>query len=218
MATALTVVNAVLGRLREAQVTDFSAAYSALILQFVNETKKEVEDAWRWTVLRETKTITTSATLQTYTITGSGNRWQFQDKYKRIFDTTNKTWIYPISGDLIEEYKWTTTSTDAQPVNYAVIGQSGGDSQIQLYPIPNGTYSIKLPLYIPQADLVNPADTLTVPDMPIILGTWARAISERGEDQGIKTTDQYVLYQNSLGFYIALDVARVSHETDWTAA
>lgn len=221
MATALTIVNAVLKRLREAQVTDFSSAYSALILDFVNETKKEVEDAWTWTMHRQTITITTANGTQTYAIplAASGydsQRWQFKDKQKRIFDTTNKSYIFQYPADLIEEYKWTVTTTPALSTFYCVSGFDGTDSTIDLYPTPNGVFTLKLPLYTPKSDLVLPTDTVLVPMLPIVLGAWARAISERGEDQGVKTTDQYVLYQNSLGFFIALDVARVDGETDWT--
>lgn len=220
MATALTVVNAVLRRLREAQVTDFSAAYSALILDFVNETKREVEDAWPWTMLRQTVTITTANGTQTYAIplnaTGyDAQRWQHADKQRRIFDSTNKSWLYPYPADLIEEYKWTTTTTNAIPTYYSVASSDGTDSTIDLYPTPDGIYTLKMPLYTPKVDLVATTDTIIIPTAPIILGAWARAISERGEDQGVKTTDQYVLYQNSLGYYIALDAARVADETDW---
>lgn len=215
MATALTVVNAVLGRLREAQVTDFSAAYSALILQFVNEAKKETEDAWRWTMLRQVMTVTTASGTQIYTMTGAGNRWQFQDKQKRMFNSTSKQYVLPFAADAIEEYKWTTTTTNALPVFYAVYGASGGDSQFELYPTPDNTYTLKIPIYIPQVDLVGTTDTLTIPDLPVVLGAWARAISERGEDQGFKTTDQYQLYLNQLATAIALDAARVENETQW---
>lgn len=215
MATALTVVNAVLGRLREAQVTDFTAAYSALILQFVNEAKKETEDAWRWTMLRQSMTVNTVGGTQVYTMTGSGNRWQFQDKQKRMFNSTSKNYVLPFSHDSIEEYKWTTTTTNSIPVFYAIYGALNGDSQFELYPTPDTVYALKIPIYIPQVDLVAVGDVLTVPDLPVVLGAWARAISERGEDQGFKTTDQYQLYLNQLADAIALDAARTESETQW---
>jgi hypothetical protein len=216
MATALTVVNAVLRRLREASVTDFSSAYATLILDFVNETKRECEDAWRWTMLRQTLTINTVSGTSTYTMTGSRNRWQLTDRNQRIFDSTNKSYLFPMGDNKFEEYKWTANVTNAQPNNYTIRGATGGDSDINLWPTPDGAYVIKVPIYLPQDDLINTTDSISIPDLPIILGAWARAISERGEDQGFKTTDQYILYQNSLSYHIALDVARVSDETDWT--
>src|SRR3972149_7751985 len=213
MATALSVVNSVLRRLRESTVTDFTETYTGLILDLVNETKRECEDAWRWTSLCQTLTLNTISGTQDYVLTGSSNRWQFTDRENRIFDSTNKSYIYPLSADLMEEYKWTTTTTNGQPTNYSIRGISGQDSKISLWPIPDGAYVLKIPVYLPQEDLVSTNTTIIIPDLPIILGTWARAISERGEDQGFKTIDQYILYQNSLSYHIALDAARVSHET-----
>jgi hypothetical protein len=220
MATALTIVNAVLRRLREAQVTDFSSAYATLILDFVNETKRECEDAWRWTDLRQTLTLNTISGTQTYAIPtasgGSSRRWQFSDPQNRIFDATNKSYIYPIQAAMLEEYKWTTTTTNAQPTHYSVQGSStNGIANIDLWPTPDGVYVLKIPMYAPQADFTITTENLIIPELPVILGTWARAISERGEDQGFKTSDQYVLYQNSLAYHIGVDVARVPHETDW---
>ena len=47
--TYLTLVNDVLSRLRESEVTSVSDnTYSSLIGRFVNEAKREVEDAWNW--------------------------------------------------------------------------------------------------------------------------------------------------------------------------
>ena len=67
MATFLDCVNGVLRRLREteaASVTD--TTYVKLVGDFVNEAKREVEDAWNWSVLRTTKTITTVNGTQNY--------------------------------------------------------------------------------------------------------------------------------------------------------
>ena len=56
--TYLTLVNDVLSRLRESEVTSVSDnTYSSLIGRFVNEAKREVEDAWNWNRLRSTITI-----------------------------------------------------------------------------------------------------------------------------------------------------------------
>jgi hypothetical protein len=218
MATALSIVNAVLRRLREAQVTDFSSAYAALILDFVNETKRECEDAWRWTDLRQTVTLNTVSGTQTYAMPSvpAPRRWQFMDTQRRIFDSTNKSYIYPMSAVLMESNKWLTKVTNAQPSFYVMHGSStDGVANIDLWPTPDNSYVIKIPVYAPQGDFTLTTENLTIPELPVILGTWARAISERGEDQGLKTTDQYFLYQNSLAYHIGVDVARVPHETDW---
>jgi hypothetical protein len=218
MATALTLVNGVLRRLRENQVTGFSAPYTALILDFVNETKQEVEDAWRWTAMRQTISIDTVPGTQLYTLTGAGQRFQFQDRLKRMFNSTSADEIFPLGGSEIEQYKWMASQTNALPSYYRMIGTDGTDMKFELFPIPDAVYTLKIPVCVPSLDFVLPEDTTNAPSLPIILGSWARAISERGEDQGFKTTDQYVLYQNALSYAIGLDVARVADETTWTVS
>ena len=46
-------------------------------------------------------------------------------------------------------------------------------------------------------------------------GTWARAISERGEDGGQNTSEQWQLYRSFLADNIAQDAGRVPDETIW---
>ena len=71
--TFLTLTNDVLSRLRESSVTAVSANdYSTLVGKFVNEAKREVEDAWNWNRLRTTITVNTVADSYNYTLTGGG--------------------------------------------------------------------------------------------------------------------------------------------------
>jgi len=60
--TYLELVNGVLRRLRENQVSAVDQnPYSLLIGDLVNDAKRIVEDAWDWSALRTTLTITTTA-------------------------------------------------------------------------------------------------------------------------------------------------------------
>jgi len=73
--TYLSLVNAVLRRLREEEVaTVADTDYSNLIGDFVNDAKRQVEDAWDWTALRTTTTITTIAGTEKYSLTDYGVR------------------------------------------------------------------------------------------------------------------------------------------------
>ena len=95
--TALSSVNKVLTRLRESAVTSStfpSNIYAQLILQFLNETKQEVENAWDWTILRQTISITTVIGTNTYSITGAGQRFRFYDKRQIIINETTKDLIF----------------------------------------------------------------------------------------------------------------------------
>ena len=58
--TYLELVNKVLIRLREDEVGSVNqTAYSKLVGEFVNDAARLVEDAWDWSALRTTLTVTT---------------------------------------------------------------------------------------------------------------------------------------------------------------
>jgi hypothetical protein len=216
--TALTIVNNVLARLRETQATSstFSTTYPQLILRFVNETKQEVEAAWDWTSLRSTKTVTTASGTSTYTVTGVGQRYRFYDRRKIIWNATNRTWIIPAPQGWFEEAVQTFTVNNAIPNWYRLTGSDSNlDPTLGLYPTPDGIYSLKLPLVVPEVDMVASTDTFTVHALPVELGAWARAISERGEDGGTGTAEQWQMYRACLADYIAIDGHHVEDELIW---
>ncbi len=60
--TFLELVNDVLIRLREPTVTTVTLnSYSTLIGRFVNDAKRQIEDAFSWNVLGQTVTVSTVA-------------------------------------------------------------------------------------------------------------------------------------------------------------
>lgn len=205
MATYLQLVNDVLARLRENSVASVSSTpYSILIGKFVNDAKRQVEDAWNWDCLNATLTVTTSAGVSNYAVTGSG----FRQKNVNVNDTTNKTEITPAPIKWIVDQQQLTTVTNAPPVNYAWNGSDGTDSKVELFPTPNGTYTIKFNMTIPQIALSADADILTVPSEPVIMGAYARAIVERGEDGGMASSEAYALFKGILSDLIAIESTR----------
>lgn len=216
--TALIIVNSVLARLRESQANSatFANAYPQLILKFVNETKQEVEDAWDWTALRQTLTVPTVAATSTYTVTGAGQRYRFYDRRKVIWNRTNQTWVMPYPQAMFEQMIQTATVNNQIPNWYRLTGSNAAeDPTLELYPTPDGIYSLKLPLVVPEVDLVAATDTFKLSALPIELGAWARAISERGEDGGTGTAEQWTMYRAALADYIAFDAHRVEDEIIW---
>ena len=78
--TYLQAVNSVLRRLRETEVATVNEnSYSTLIGELVNDAKKQVEDAYDWNSLVTYFTVTTSADVQNYTVTGLGDRFKVVD-------------------------------------------------------------------------------------------------------------------------------------------
>ena len=209
--TYIEIINKVLIRLRENQVTDLSQSYSALIGEFVNEAKREVENAWTWVQLRSTIQITTEASSLRYTLTGSGNR-------SKILYVINDSDNFEMQ---LANSKWMTlqltaaTTQNASPVYYDVNGYSNGDFNVDLYPIPEKAYNINFNMVIPQEDLKEVDDVVIVPFQPIILSAYAKAISERGEDSGIAYRDALVNAEKSLSDAISNDASYVPSELIW---
>lgn len=211
--TYLQIINAVLRRLRETEVTDVDETdYSKLIGEYVNSVKKEVEAAWDWNALRTTLTLNTVASTFNYTLIGSGSRFRVSDV---VNDTSNYI-LQPRSAQWMNQRFLTVDQQPSTPSFYSFNGvDSNQDSAVDLYPIPDGVYTIRFNVTIPQDDLVANTDTLLIPSEPVIQGTLARAISERGEDGGRLSNDQYLLYRSALADEIAIEAGRFSDETIW---
>jgi hypothetical protein len=92
---------------------------------------------------------------------------------------------------------------------------SNGDTQVDLFPIPDGVYTIYFNLIVPQADLVNNSDRVLVPDHLVSMLTYAKAIAERGEDAGVLSSEAYQLYRLALADAVAIERNRYLEEVVW---
>ena len=209
--TYLEIVNRVLRRLREAEVSTVRAnTYSTLIGDLVNSIKEEVENSYNWSALRQTLSTSTSADVFNYTLSGSGTRFKLLDA---VNDTSNwfmkerdSTW-FNRQFLLVEPQK-------AAPQFYNYNGVDGnGDTQLDIYPIPDGVYDIRFNVILPQTELVNDTDVIKVNPQVVIEGTLARAVSERGEDGG--NQDLEGRYRNMLADLIAIEANNRPDEITW---
>lgn len=214
MATYLSLVNSVLARLRKESVTNVAeSTYAQLIGKFVNDSKRQVEDAWNWDVLHTTKTVTTSSGTSTYIVTGSGKL----PKGITVNDTSNKGTLQNVPLQWILDQQQLSTVQLSAPSYYAWNGTDGTDSKIELYPTPNGVYTIKLNLYVPQAALSSDNDVITIPHEAVEMGAYARALVERGEDSGLNSSEAYGLFKGILADQIAIEAARFVENDVWVA-
>ena len=205
--TYLELVNAVLLRLRESSVASVSTSqYSQLIGAFVNDAKRQVEDAWNWDALSVTTTLNLIPGTTTYTVTGSGRR----QKDVTINDTTNLSRISNVPIQWIIDQQQLSNVTSGDPSYYAWNGFDGTDSKIEIYPTPSSAAALKINMNVPQVSLTTDAQTITVPSEPVIAGAYARAIVERGEDGGLTSGEAYGLYKSVLSDYISLEKERFS--------
>jgi len=212
----LNLVNAVLKRLREDEVTSVTDNnYAKLIGSYVNDSKQEVENAYSWNALTSTIVATTVPNVINYVLVGSGHRFEVVD----VWNNSDKVFLENTPSSQMTQLLLTTSPQTGSPGYYAFNGQSStGDVQVDLYPIPNAAYNIYFNVVTPQADLVANTDDMLVPSQPVILGAYARALAERGEDAGIGSGDAYGQYLKVLADTIALESQRYIEESTWIAS
>lgn len=209
------LVNDVLIRLREPEVTSVQEnGYSKLIGKFVNDAKRQAEDAYNWNALSDTLTAATTHDVFNYILVGSGQRFRLIDV---IDDTSNNILEVKTTTEMNKLFLIDSVQYN-QPMYYNFNGvDANGDTQVDLYPIPNGSYNLRFNIIKPQEALSTDASSLLIPYEPVIFGALARAIAERGEDGGLNSNEIYQLYKQSLGDAIALESGRYLEEDSWTA-
>jgi hypothetical protein len=209
----LELTNSVLRRLREPEVTSVNDSdYAKLIATYVNDSKRQVEDSYNWNSLSETLSTTTSQDIFNYVLQGTGQRF-------RVIDVINDTSNYIMRNATtrwMDEMFLVANPAKGAPMYYNFNGtDTDGDTQVDLFPIPNGAFDIRFNVIRPQVELVSDSDKLLVPHEPVIFGAYARAIAERGEDVGITSNEAYALYLQSLSDAIALESGRYIEESEW---
>lgn len=212
--TYLELVNDILIRMREPEVSTVNEnTLSKLVGKLVNDAKRQVEDAYAWNSLTDTLMIETLANTYGYVLNGSGTRFKVIDSQ----DITNKTQINAISTRLMSQYLLNNMNPGA-PMYYNFNGvHTNGDTKVDFYPVPSAGLTLYFNLYIPQAELTGDADTMLAPKEPVVLGAFARALVERGEDGGLNSSEAYGLYKASLADAIAIESSRYSEEDAWEA-
>lgn len=209
------LTNSVLRRLRETEVSSVNDnAYSKMIGEFINDAKRNVEDSYNWNALTDTLSAVTSSSVFNYVLTGSGQRF-------RVIDVLND------SSDIVVNNATTRWMNQQFLLNPTQLGSptwynfngvnANGDTQVDLFPIPDGVYNIRFNLILPQVPLSADADVLKVPHEPVVFLAYAKALAERGEDGGLASSEAYGLYKQSLSDAIALESGRYGEETQWDA-
>jgi hypothetical protein len=211
----LQLVNDVLVRLREPEasaVTD--SAYVKLIARFVNDSKRVVEDSYNWNSLSETVTATTSNGIFRYSLNDSDQRFRVID----VVNDTSNFFMENVPTSKMNELFLMQSLVNGAPRYYNLNGiDLNGDTMVDVYPVPDGTYALRFNLIRPQPELLANEDEILVPHEPVVLGALARAQAERGEDGGVQSGETYQLMRQSLADAIALESGRYVEEQEWIA-
>ena len=226
------VINSVLRRLREDTIdSDWSgnlydsvsvSDYQKLIGELVNDSKKNVESYHDWNALRETFNIKTATDNMQYTLgdatRGAGVTFKVLDV---ICQNTGQV-LEQVPNDWINEQVFPLTNkVSGLPTYYAFNGISQAstdrepDFNIDLYPVPISEQIISVNIVGAQKELKTAAQVLRVPSQAVILGAWARAISERGEDGGSLSSAVAAEARDSLNIAVQLDAGNMIYEQDW---
>lgn len=212
--TYLELVNNILRRLRERTVSTVNeTAYSTLIGVLINDAKSEAENAWNWSALRQTLTLTTQSGIFNYELNGTQNNFSVLDV---VSETGNFFLEYRTAHEFNDWYLNATPAT-GHPRYYSFNGVStDGDTQVDLYPKPDGVYTIYFNVVKRSADLANDSDKVLIPTKPVQMLAYAKAVEERGEDGGASANSAYATAERVLNDAIAQDAARHSEELTWT--
>jgi len=214
------LINEVLIRLREDTISsDWSgdindsstvSAYHKLIGGLVNDAKRHVEERHDWLVLRQTADITTVASTKNYTLS-SGQEIKVVD----VINNTTGTQLVQVSKAYLNSIKYPTDPT-GEPLHYGFNGVDASNNlKVDLSPVPINAETISFDIVKYQAALTAADTVLSVPEKPVILGAWARAISERGEDGGTQSSLMAQEAGEALKQAIMLDSSNTQYETDW---
>jgi len=211
--TYLDLVNNVLRRLREEEVTSVSSTtYSKMAGDFVNDAKKLIESAWDWSGLRTVLVVPTVADTSLYSLVDSKDTIKVQNI---INDTANVFMSYRESSWFDDKY-YNQDVVSGVPEYYTFRGLDGnGDTQFEVYPQPDSVYSMRVKGTFRNDDLSADTDVLNIPHIPVIHLALAMLARERGETGGTATPEYFAIADKYLSDAIALDAQKHPEETIW---
>ena len=214
------LINEVLIRLREDTIlTDWSgnindsttvSEYQKVVGAMINDSKRTVENFHDWLVLRQTVNISTVSGTKNYNLS-SGQELKVIDS----INNSTGTGLVQVSREFLNKRKYPTDPT-GEPLYYGFNGaDSSNNLKIDLSPVPIASQTISFDIVKAQDELTAAATVIKVPEKPVVLGAWARAISERGEDGGTQTTIVAEEAMQALKQAIMLDSGNTQYETQW---
>lgn len=212
--TALALLNKVLRGLRRDVLTSTSTtnSYHLLLLQFLNSAKEELEDTWDWHALRQTVTVTLSASTVDYALTAAGpadvdvtprSRLLYEKPQQpgvvsnetesstcsygslpQVFDTTESTEfrLTELSPEQMERLHFTDNDETNKPSHFALYRDSTS-LRMKVWPTPSGTRTLKMRFVIPQTDV--PATAMSSYTLNIDdRSVWTRALHTATQERG----------------------------------
>lgn len=214
--TWLQIINRVLARLREDSVAaNNTTTYSTLVGATVNAVKAEIEQAFPWHALRDTATVNTVDGETTYILTDFGEATILSG-----WNTTSHLEMEPgTNRDFDRKFFGTTAVARGAPQLYLTAGLDDSyDRRLDIWPAPDGVYTLKFNCFKPQADLAADGDIPLVPQSLLIEETVARMRKERGDEMpeiAQMAPGQTFILTDLLAQEVAREAAHDPTEVDW---
>ena len=213
-------INEVLIRLREdtisanwsGDINDSStvSAYQKVIGAIVNDSKRSIESYNDWLILRQTVDISTVAATKNYNLS-SGQDFKILD----VVNNSTGTQLIQVSKAYLNNIKYPTDPT-GEPLYYGFNGADASNNlKVDLSPIPTEAHTISFDIVKYQDVLTEAATVIKIPSKPLILGAWARAVAERGEDGGTQSSLIAQEASTAISQAIMMDSGNVQFESDW---
>ena len=213
------LINEVLIRLREDTISiDWSgdindstvSASEKVIGALVNDAKRHVEQRHDWLNLRSTVDITTVNGTKNYNLS-SGQEIKIMD----AINNTTGMHLRQVGKTYINTVTYPSQNT-GEPLYYGFNGSDASNNlKVDLSPVPTTGHTISFDIIKFQDDLTEAATVISVPEKPVVLGAWAMAIAERGEDGGTQSSLMAQESIEALKQAIILDSGNTRYETDW---
>ena len=208
--TYLNLMNSVLRRLREEETTSVTGTtYVKMVGDFINDAKKLVEESTDWSALRDTIVVTTTASDNSYSLTGSKDNV----KVMSVLNDTKNCFMDYQTKDWFNEQIYLLNASEGAPLYYTYNGlDANGDTEVLVSPKPDGVYSLRFNVIKRQANLSSDTDVILVPSMPVMHLAIALLARERGETGGTSTAEYFRIADKFLSDAIAIDAAKHPEE------
>ena len=214
------LINEVLIRLRESTIaSDWSGAlnnstvvsdYHKVIGALVNDSKRSIESYNDWMALRETVTFNTIVGTKNYNLS-AGQEFKVID----VINQSTGNQLVQVSKSYLNRERYPTDAT-GEPHYYGFNGtDSSNNLKVDLSPVPSTVQAIAFDIVKYQDSLTTAGSILKIPSKPVILGAYARAIAERGEDGGTQSSLAAQEAASSISQAVMVDSGNAQFESDW---
>jgi len=186
--TYIDLINRVLRRLREPQITSLSGEKALFYGQLVNEVKEDIENAGPWYALRTPLTGSFTPSTSTLDLTASTNQrsyilYQSTGQPQAFVTTVDKERrLCEVTWEQMDSMHVLDPDADEDVPAYFAYKKDNDGVTIRVFPTPDLAYTYRFVFVVPQDELTVATTALLIPSTPVWREALVRAMEERGEE------------------------------------